>query len=130
MSAYVKQNGSVERQACKEVGACDTARSSRGPTGLCGTSYASLRDQAIRELSKMQSPPGGDARTELDVEEPVPMEQDSGVESMDEEQPQTELWVEKFREAIQQTFVPLAQLVIIEPVCLRTFKEVLDTNSL
>ena len=60
----------------------------------------------------MQSPSGGDARTELDAEDPAPMEQDSGVESMDEEQPQTELWVEKFRWAIQKTFSFLfAQLV-------------------
>ena len=97
---------SLRAKERKEVGKSDSARVSRGPTGICGTSYASLRDQAILELSKMQSPgAGGDgARTELDIEETAAMEQDSGVESMDEDQPQTELWVEKFR---PRTFVDL-----------------------
>ena len=65
---------SLRAKERKEAGTSDSARASRGPTGLCGTAYASLRDQAILELSKMQSPAGG-SRTELDVEDTTAMEQ-------------------------------------------------------
>ena len=85
---------SLRSKERKEAATSDSATASQGPSGLCGTAYATLKDQAMLELSKMQSP---GARRELDLEEAAVESHDSGVESMDEEQPQTELWVEKFR---------------------------------
>ena len=85
---------SLRSKERKEAATSDSATASQGTSGLCGTAYATLKDQAMLELSKMQSP---GARRELDLEEAAVESHDSGVESMDEEQPQTELWVEKFR---------------------------------
>ena len=85
---------SLRSKERKEVATSDTATPSQGPSGLCGTAYSTLRDQAMLELSKMQSP---GAPRELDLGDTAAESHDSGVESMDEDQPQTELWVEKFR---------------------------------